>query len=140
MFLAEAHGKTILFTGDGRSDHLLDGLRDTNHLDDDGKLHVDILKVPHHGSDRNATRTFFKEVTADTYVISANGFPDNPDLATLIWIVEAAQQQQRTIRLFVTNETTDVTKLREEYPEADYGYTLEVMSETQHYHRIVLAD
>jgi hypothetical protein len=73
MFLATADDKTVLFTGDGRSDHLLQGLEARGLLAADGTLHVDVLKVMHHGSDRNATRTFFKRVTADTYVLSANG-------------------------------------------------------------------
>ena len=58
MFLAEADGKTILFTGDGRSDDLLEGLRQANLLDPQGNLHVDVFKVPHHGSARNVSKDF----------------------------------------------------------------------------------
>ena len=47
-------------------------------LGPEGRLHVDILKVPHHGSERNISETFFDIVTADVYVISANGRDDNP--------------------------------------------------------------
>ena len=47
------------------------------------KLHVDVLKVPHHGSSRNVEEDFFRDVTADHYVISANGKYDNPDAETL---------------------------------------------------------
>jgi hypothetical protein len=128
MLLAEADGKTVLLTGDGRSDHLLDGLAAGNHLDHEGKLHVDVLKVMHHGSNRNVTKTFFKKVTADIYVISANGHPDNPDLSTLIWLVEAAEQQNRNPRIIFTNRTFAVDKLLQEYPEAEYGYAAEIMS------------
>lgn len=127
MFLAAADGKTVLFTGDGRSDHLLAGLGASGLLADGGRLHVDVLKVMHHGSDRNATRKFFKTVTADTYVVSANGHPDNPDLATLIWIVEAAKSQGRQIRLIFTNETPATRKLPKEYPPADFGYEMAVL-------------
>ena len=108
MFLVEAEGKTALFTGDGRSDHLLGGLRDAGLLDGQDRLHVDVLKVPHHGSDRNATRGFFRAVTADTYIVSANGHPDNPDLATLIWIVESNREQGRQSRIIFTNETVSI--------------------------------
>jgi len=139
MFLAEAEGKTILFTGDGRSDHLLGGLGDAGLLDSEGKLHVDVFKVPHHGSNRNATKTFFKKVTADTYVISANGHPDNPDLSTLIWIVEAAKLQSRQIDIVATNGTPSLQKLVEEYPKAEFGYTLDIMHPNAHFKRLVLA-
>jgi hypothetical protein len=132
MFLVEGGGRTILFTGDGRSDHLLDGLGQAALLDDKGRMHVDVLKLPHHGSNRNATRTFFKKVTADTYVASANGRDDNPDLATLIWIVEAARDQQRRIKLVATNGTPSVKKLLEEYDRTEYGYDLDVLPANRH--------
>ncbi len=139
MFLAEAEGKTILFTGDGRSDHLMDGLEDAGLLDANDKLHVDILKVSHHGSNRNATKTFFKKVTADTYVISANGHPDNPDLSTLIWIVEAAKLQSRQIVIIATNGTPSLEKLVEEYPKDEFNYALEIMPDHHSFRRITLA-
>ncbi|GAH86887.1 unnamed protein product, partial [marine sediment metagenome] len=46
MFIAKAESKQILFTGDGRGDHLIEGLQQLNLLDRNGKIHVDILKVP----------------------------------------------------------------------------------------------
>lgn len=140
MFLATADGKTVLLTGDGRSDHLLQGLDTCGLLDGEGKFHVDVLKVMHHGSDRNATKTFFKKVTADTYVLSANGNPDNPDLATLIWIVEAAKSQDRPIHLVFTNETPATRKLPQEYPPAEFGYQVSVLPPGQHSIAIPLAN
>ncbi|MBC7232321.1 MAG: MBL fold metallo-hydrolase [Chloroflexi bacterium] len=127
MILAEADGKTILFTGDGRGDHLLQGLRQAHLLDAKGRLHVNVLKLPHHGSNRNVSKTFFKNVTADQYVISANGMYGNPDLATLIWIVETAKKQKRTIEIVATNETPSTEKLVWEYDPDKYGYRLRVM-------------
>ena len=131
MLLAEADGKRLLLTGDGRSDHLLDGLQQAGLLDAEGALHVDVLKLPHHGSDRNVSKAFFKKVTADEYVASADGTNDNPDLATLIWIVEAAKAAKRRVRLVVTNETESLVKLQEDYPASDYGYTLRIRSPTE---------
>lgn len=139
MVLAEADGKRALLTGDGRSDHLLDGLGAAGLLDAQGRLHVDLLKVAHHGSDRNATKTFFKKVTADRYLISANGRDDNPDLATLIWIVETAQQQGRSIEIVVTNRTPSTKKLVAEYPPTDYGYQLTIMPQGAHSVALALA-
>lgn len=139
MVLAEAHGKSVLCTGDGRSDHLLKGLAQAGLLDADGALHVDILKVAHHGSDRNATRTFFKKVTADRYLFSANGKDGNPDTSTLIWVVEAAKAQGRSIELVVTNETPSTEKLREEYDAQEFGYRLTIMPQGAHAMTLTLA-
>ena len=36
-------------------------------------MHVDVLKMPHHGSDRNMDRAFLERITADHYVFSGNG-------------------------------------------------------------------
>jgi len=140
VVLAEADGKRVLCTGDGRSDHLLQGLGQAGLLDAGGAMHVDVLKVAHHGSDRNATRKFFRLVTADTYVLSANGKDDNPDLATLIWIVEEAGKQGRQIELFATNDTPSLRELVAERDPAVNGYTLTVMDPGVHSTTIVLAD
>ena len=140
MLLAQADGKTILLTGDGRSDHLLTGLRRAGLLPQaGGSLHVDVLKLPHHGSNRNITKTFFKTVTADTYVASANGKDDNPDLTTLIWLVEAAKDQGRQVEIVVTNRTLSTDKLLEEYPKNTFGYTLTVLPQNQQFLTISLA-
>jgi len=140
VVLAEADGKRVLCTGDGRSDHLLQGLGQAGLLDAGGAMHVDVLKVAHHGSDRNATRKFFRLVTADTYVLSANGKDDNPDLATLIWIVEEAGKQGRQIELFATNDTPSLRELVAERDPAVNGYTLTVMDPGVHSTTIVLAE
>lgn len=127
VLLARCQGRTILLTGDGRGDHLLQGLRQAGLLDELGHLHVDVLKVAHHGSDRNATRHFFRQVTADQYAISADGLHGNPDLATMIWIVEGAREDERQIEILVTNRTPASEKLLQEYPPEEYGYRLSIL-------------
>jgi len=139
QFLAKADGKTMLLTGDGRSDHLLQALRQAGLMSAQDTLHVDLLKLPHHGSDRNVTRTFFKKVTADTYVASADGKDDNPDLATLIWIVEAAEAAGREVKIVCTNKTLSTDKLQEDYDPADYGYKISFRKKTSDTVRIELA-
>jgi beta-lactamase superfamily II metal-dependent hydrolase len=130
MVLAEdrATGKRLLLTGDGRGDHLIDGLGKADLLSSNGTLHVDVLKVPHHGSARNVTKEFFKTVTADKYVISANGKYGNPDLDTLVWIVETAREQGRAIEIFATNQTPSTRRLAKKYNRSEYGYRLVEMN------------
>ena len=88
MFMFESEGKKLLFTGDGLGRDVLEVLSEKNLLNSEGKLHVDILKVPHHGSERNVSEQFFDTITADVYIISANGRDDNPSFLTLKWIIE----------------------------------------------------
>lgn len=132
MFMAEADGKKILFTGDGRGDHLIQGLTQAGLTASDGSMHVDVMKLPHHGSDRNVTKGFFRTITADKYVASANGRHGNPDLATLIWIVEAAKEAHRDIEMIATNETHSTRQLVQNYPPGSYGYTMTIMQNGNH--------
>lgn len=138
VMLAECEGKRLLLTGDARGDHICQGLK-TAKLTDDGRLHVDVLKVQHHGSDRNTTRDFFDAVTADIYVISANGKHGNPDFPTLEWIVESAHDAGRPITLVVTNETESTEKLRRKLKPSAFGYKIETLQSGKHSVEIVLS-
>lgn len=83
MLHVEADGKTTLLTGDGHQDELLEGLEMTGLVGEGAGLHVDVLKIPHHGSEFNMDETLFKRITADHYIINADGGHDNPDLAII---------------------------------------------------------
>jgi ribonuclease BN (tRNA processing enzyme) len=130
QFLVSEGDRTILFTGDGRSDHLLDALAAHELLDAHGGIDVDVLKVAHHGSNRNATRQFFSKVRAKVYAISANGKHDNPDLDLLEWIVDAAEEQKRSIKIVVTNAPPAVRALRKSRPPTKYTYELLVRDQS----------
>ena len=77
--LAKFGGKSILLTGDARGDKILAGLEAVDALDTGKKLHVDILKVPHHGSSNNVDDDFFERIIAKHYVFSGNGEHGNPE-------------------------------------------------------------
>jgi hypothetical protein len=97
--LAEFGGKRMLLTGDARGDRICAGLRRANLLPDDEPLAVDILKLPHHGSDRNVDSDFFERIRADHYVASGDGKYDNPSPATIAMIVDARSDDDFTIHL-----------------------------------------
>ena len=95
--LAELDGRTILLSGDARGDHILEGLESAGLLDDEGWMHVDVLKMPHHGSDRNVEVEFFHRVTADRYVTSGDGHHGNPEPKTLRMIAKARGSAPYTV-------------------------------------------
>ena len=99
VVLAEHEGKRVLLTGDARGDHILEGLEQTGRLDADGSIALDVLKVPHHGSDRNVDADTFRRLRARHYLISADGKFDNPDLDTLEMIVAARPDDDFTLHL-----------------------------------------
>lgn len=89
VVIAKFGGKRMLLTGDARGDLIVEGLKAKKLLKNDA-IHVDLFKVMHHGSRNNATKDFFKQVTADVYVISGDNkkFP-NPHKEAMQWIADA---------------------------------------------------
>jgi hypothetical protein len=84
MLLVEEAGKSILLTGDGRWDHLVEGLTETGRLDRNGRFSVDILKVPHHGSKNNVVDTdLLDRVIATHYVFCGDGHHGNPGVEVI---------------------------------------------------------
>jgi hypothetical protein len=89
MLLLDAGGRTLLLTGDGHADDIIKGLKHAGRLDNQGRLHVDLLKVQHHGSEHNLTPEFAQNITADRYVFCANGEHENPDPRVVKAILDA---------------------------------------------------
>jgi hypothetical protein len=110
VVVAECQGKTMLLTGDALDTLILSGLEQAGFLKD-GKAHFDIFKLPHHGSVRNIEQGFFDAITADHYVISANGHDGNPDLETLQMIPRSRQDDDFEIHL--TNDAEDDDSLKD---------------------------
>ena len=97
-FLLEYDGKTMLMTGDARGDEIIAGLQEANRLTN-GKIHVDLLKLPHHGSKANIDAAFFSTVIAKNYAISANGMYGNPDPPTLKLLSDARKDDDFAVYL-----------------------------------------
>lgn len=83
--------KTVLLTGDARGDLILKSLKRSGIGKSKGSWHFDVLKLPHHGSDRNVSEKFFKTVTADHYVICGDGGHGNPEPQMFEWLFKARQ-------------------------------------------------
>jgi beta-lactamase superfamily II metal-dependent hydrolase len=103
--LVTSAGKTVLLTGDARGDHVLAGLGSARKLKS-GKLHVNILKVPHHGAEGNNPAAFIQAVTADHYVFSANGKDQNPD-PPVLQLIAAQAASGRKFTIHFTNGDMD---------------------------------
>ncbi len=91
--------RKILLTGDARGDYILTGLEAAGALPAGGKLELDLLKVQHHGSDRDVVQDYFTRLPARHYVISANGKYSNPDPDTLKWLIQSRGADAYTIHL-----------------------------------------
>jgi beta-lactamase superfamily II metal-dependent hydrolase len=107
MLLAEEQGRTALLTGDGHSADILKGLDHHGRLDAQGRLHVNVLKVQHHGSEHNVDESFCRAVTADDYVFCGNGAHENPDLDVVETLVTARlAADPRPFKLWFNSSST----------------------------------
>jgi metallo-beta-lactamase superfamily protein len=87
MLFVEEGDTTVLLTGDGHQREVLRGLEAAGKLDG-GNIHVNVLKVQHHGSEHNIDAEFCRHVTADHYVWCANGSDENPDLDRVAALID----------------------------------------------------
>ena len=85
MFMVEENGKRLLLTGDSQHEKILTGLRQTGFLGNQG-LHLDVLKVQHHGAKHNMDPEFARQVSADHYVFCGNGLNGNPEPAVIDFV------------------------------------------------------
>jgi hypothetical protein len=79
MLMVEEGGKRILLTGDAQQDFVVSGLEKTGFLPTGGGVHLDVLKIQHHGSENNVDAQFCRRVSADHYVFCGNGTHGNPE-------------------------------------------------------------
>lgn len=85
--LAEEKRRTCLLTGDAAEEEVLEGLEAAGRIKE-GRFDCNVLKVQHHGSEYNLSRTFAETVLADHYVFCGDGAHHNPDPSVVRTIVE----------------------------------------------------
>ncbi len=105
MLLVEEDEKSILLTGDGHHLDILKGLKHHRKLDRHGRIHVDVLKVQHHGSEHNIDEAFCDAVTADHYIFCGNGAHHNPDARVVKLIVESRRDDDRPFKLWFNSSS-----------------------------------
>ena len=110
VVLAEVSNRKILLTGDPPGDKILEGLELAKLIAKGGGMHVDIIKVPHHGSDRNVDPSFFQRLIADHYVFSGNGEYGNPELETFKMLLEIRGKDKYTIHLTYPVQELDIER------------------------------
>lgn len=85
--LAEERRRSCLLTGDAAEEEILEGLEAAGRMAD-GRFSCNVLKVQHHGSEFNLSKTFAETVLADHYVFCGDGAHHNPDPSVVKTIVD----------------------------------------------------
>ncbi|HEV2747098.1 MAG TPA: hypothetical protein VGW34_07350 [Allosphingosinicella sp.] len=112
VLLARKDDRTILLTGDARSDKVLEGLKDCGLCGDGETIEVGILKMPHHGSIRNLDDEgdFLGRVTSRNYIFSGNGEHGNPDRETFELLFKT--RADAAMNLYLTYPLPDIDRER----------------------------
>ena len=121
----------ILYTGMPRAERATKKmeLAAAEAMENPPSVHLDLLKLPHHGSDRNVSTGFFRRVTADRYLCSADGNHHNPDVPTLRMIADARGSDPYTLYFtFTADQHLDAStnaEFRRALAEVDQWIRLE---------------
>ena len=110
VVLVKSGDKSILLTGDARGDRILAGLEQVGALVPGKTMHVNVLKVPHHGSSNNLEQDFFDRITADHYVFSGDGEHGNPERESLEMLFDSRGSEP--FKLHLTYEIAHIDELR----------------------------
>lgn len=73
--------RRFLLTGDALTERFVDSMGEGPHL-------FDVIKMPHHGSERNVDAAFFATVIGKSYVFSGNGKHGNPERVTIEMLLD----------------------------------------------------
>lgn len=117
--------KIMLLTGDARGDFIIEGLKKTKLLSGNEPYVVDLLKVPHHGSDNNVEPIFFEKIHATHYVFSGDGEHGNPERETMKMLFDARDADEdlrsKTCKLWFTYPIDEMDANRELEWEKEFG-------------------
>lgn len=89
LHVEDLDGKTCLLTGDGHMDDVEAGLVNAQIMGAGEGLHVNCLKVAHHGSEHNSRQENYQRITADHYIFCGNGHSHNPDLDIVDAVIDS---------------------------------------------------
>ena len=94
-FILEWEGRSILFTGDGFADDLVDALSLVNGGQPVG---IDLFKVPHHGSKNNMTDDLVRAVRSPYWLFSSDGTQfRHPDAVAIARVLRSARPRNPTL-------------------------------------------
>jgi len=102
VLMLELSENRILLPADARSDTILEALGQGGYADEHGNVEVDVLVLPHGGSDHNVTVGFFQSVKARHYVFSGDGTYTNPEVATLKMLFDGRRTDKRPFSIALT--------------------------------------
>ncbi|OBJ08546.1 ComEC/Rec2 family competence protein [Mycobacterium sp. 1465703.0] len=120
-FLFEYDDTRILFTGDSDAPRLIESLQPLADREVGGRLRIDALKVPHHGSHRNISRELLEIIDCRRYLISTSGARHHhPDDVAMARILEFGGPSKELI----FNYESRASLWRDQKLQTEFDYTV----------------
>ncbi|MEP3889010.1 MAG: hypothetical protein ABJN69_01010 [Hellea sp.] len=88
VLLFEFKGVSFLFTGDSDEEQIMKGI-DRANISGLSDLGVDLMSIPHLGSEHNVSQDFFERISANHYLFSGDGRHDNPSEEAISSLITA---------------------------------------------------
>ncbi|MFD1166983.1 ComEC/Rec2 family competence protein [Sphingobacterium daejeonense] len=120
-FIITREDKKYLFLADSHPSNIISELKRLGYNPTNNKLQIEILKISHHGSQKNTSVELLELIETYKYVISTNGdMHGHPDKATIARIVNANSKAK-----IYFNYPTLIDKLilkedRTDYPNVEF--------------------
>jgi hypothetical protein len=119
--MLEIYGRSMLLTGDARGDEILKAAIDAGYLGPDGRIHVDILKLPHYGSTRTLSAEFFAMIAAEHYVMASLTRFKLPDPKVVGMIAASRGADEFQIHISLDEDTAGLKQAIEQVFEEAKG-------------------
>jgi len=106
-FIAEFDGKCVLLAGDAHSEVLEAALKPLAEAEG-GKLSIDLMKISHHGSKANTSKTLPGLIDCTRFAISTNGSGhSHPDRESIARFLAADRDRPKTLYFNYRQPDTD---------------------------------
>ena len=134
VFAAEFDNKRALFGADSHPDLLLKGINYIKNSAD--KLHLDVFKLPHHGSKANISKEILEAIECNRYLVSTSGarfkHPDPEAIARIIKFGGSCPE-------LIFNYRSDYSKIWDNKVwMRQHGYSVRYLDDSNENKRLVL--
>lgn len=125
-FIIEYKDKKLLFLGDSHEDIIFENLEKLKEKD--YELKFDLMKVSHHGSNKNTSNRLIDLIDCEKFVFSTNGISHgHPDLEAISKIIVKKTDYQK--KLYFNYKLEILEKLNNDDLKKEYNYVVKLESE-----------
>lgn len=128
-FIIEYKEKKLLFLGDAHEDIIYESLLE---LKNKGyKLDFDVIKISHHGSNKNISKRLVELIEGRKYLISTDGNKHNhPNMECISKILAKTTEHKK--ELYFNYEIDKIMGLNNDELQNDYGYIYKIAEEEKY--------